>query len=60
MEGTESSCALSDAAARGTAWVESLMCIDISLSDILFKKQSPLMIQFMIQDILQIEKKFYR
>ena len=37
MEGTESSCALSDAAARGTAWGESLMCIDTSLSVIFFK-----------------------
>jgi hypothetical protein len=41
MEETESSCAFSEAAARGTAWVESLMCIDTSLSVIFFKKQSP-------------------
>ena len=41
MESTESSCALRDAAARGTAWGESLMFMDISLSVIFFKKQSP-------------------
>jgi hypothetical protein len=41
MESTESSCALRDAAARGTAWGESLMCIDTSLSINFFKKQSP-------------------